>query len=134
MSKISILELWITNRTKVMEMPFISSPQYTTCKGVGLYCAQNIFGKMSKEDYKQVCLCLGSSPSQSIYIYISTIQSQIIDAYSGKTKKCLEPCTDFQYSLKTTTSSYPAESTFQNSKEACFLVMKFFETCKQLAQ
>ena len=53
--KLCILELFVNNKTKVMQMPFIKSPKLTTCKGVGLHCAHNIFNKMSKDDYKKVC-------------------------------------------------------------------------------
>ena len=59
---------------------------------------------------------------------------QIIEADSGEERQCLEPCTDQQYSVATTSSSYPAQPTFPYSKEACFLVIKFFEKCKVSAR
>ena len=52
---------------------------------------------------------------------------QIIDPYSKETVSCLQPCTDYTYQSQTTTSSYPAATTFLNSKEACMLVIKFFQ-------
>ena len=49
-------------------------------------------------------------------------------------RPCLEPCTDQQYSVTTATSAYPAQPTFPFSKEACLLVIKFFEKCKVSAR
>ena len=41
--------------------------------------------------------------------------------------ECLQPCTDFTYQSQTTTSSYPAATTFLSSQEACMLVIKLFQ-------
>ena len=59
---------------------------------------------------------------------------QIIDPYSGSRLECLQPCTDYSYQAQTTTSSYPTTTTFLNSQEACMLVIKFFEVCKDTAR
>jgi len=107
------------NLSRLISMPFMANigsnpkgePGVQTCRGVKLNCAYNIFNEMSKDDYKQ-----------------------IYDAYTAEPLKCREPCTDFQYSMETTTSSYPAFTTFTNSKEACFLIIKFFENCRNFLQ
>merc|ERR1711899_334745 len=59
---------------------------------------------------------------------------QVIDPYSGRREFCLQPCTDYTYQAQTTTSSYPAATTFLSSQEACMLVIKFFEVCKDTAR
>lgn len=64
----------------------------------------------------------------------SLFTSQIIDPYSGETVQCEEPCTDYKYQSQTSASSYPAQTTFVTSKEACLLVIKFFELCKDSAR
>ena len=85
----------------------MKSKRLKSCKGSDLECAYEINRKMSKDDYKY-----------------------IIDAYSKERKRCYQPCTDTMYTMKTTSSAYPAQETFQYSKEACLLLIKFFEECK----
>lgn len=80
---------------------------FSTCKGEGLHCARGIFDEMSSSNYKQ-----------------------ILDVDSVEERPCLESCSDQQSSVTATTSAYPAELTFPFSKEACLLVIKFFEKCK----
>ena len=93
--------------TKLKQQPYMHKESLMSCKGSNLHCALGIFRKMSNDTYKW-----------------------IIDAYSGKKMKCLQPCSDNIYDMKTTTSAYPAKETFQYSKEACMLILKFFEKCK----
>ena len=57
---------------------------------------------------------------------------QIIDPFTNEKLKCLQPCSDNQYSMKTSTSGFPAKATFHYSQEACVLLLKFFEKCKTL--
>ena len=101
------LDIFINNKTELLNMPFMNSKRLSSCKGDDLYCAYEINKKMSKDKYKV-----------------------IIDALSKEEKRCYQPCTDTMYSMKTTSSAYPAQETFQYSKEACILLIKFFEECK----
>lgn len=96
----------MNNKSSLLKMPYMNKDSLMSCKGSDLYCAYRINKKMSKDDYKM-----------------------IVDAFSGETKDCWQPCTDTIYDMKTTTSAYPAKETFHYSKEACYLLVKFFEKC-----
>ena len=96
-----------------------------SCRGTGLTCAKNIFNKLSKEDYTYV----SNKHSKSCLYFIFL---QIIDPFTNEKLKCLQPCSDNQYSMKTSTSGFPAKATFHYSQEACVLLLKFFEKCKTL--
>ena len=105
-------------------MPYMTSPleNYTSCTGANLYCANRILNKIS--DYKTV----GKTVSMSFIFSFPLFQ--IFDPFKQQNMTCYESCDDQQHSVQTTTSKYPAETTFTHEIDYCLLLIKFVDQCK----